>query len=141
IANDPNSYDGLRLKGYLAASEKKFKDAEEFFRKANLAKPMQPELILRWTQVLFQDHKQAESQNIARRLLETNKGYGPIYDELFAQYMLLKKSTEAEEILKVKAHNNPKDAGAALQLAAFYGAPRERDMKAALQPVLDNPAA
>jgi predicted Zn-dependent protease len=141
IGSDPNSYDGLRFRGYLAASDKKFKDAEEFFRKANQAKPMQPELILRWTQVLFQDGQQSESQRLARQLLETNKSYGPIYDELVRQYSLLKKPAEAEELLHAKVSNNPRDAGAALQLAAFYGAPREKDMKAALRPVLDNPAA
>jgi len=141
IAKDPKSYDGLRLKAYLAAVDKKPKDAEEFFRMANAVKPMQPELILSWAHVLFQDKQQAEGKRLARQLIETNKSYGPIYDELFAQYTLLKKSTEAEEILKTKVSNNPSDAEAALQLATLYaGLSREKEMKAILQRMLDNPA-
>jgi predicted Zn-dependent protease len=142
VANNPKSYDGLRLKGYLAATDKKFKDAEEFFRSANAVKPMQPELILSWTHVLFQDNQQAEAERLARQLIESNKSYGPIYDELFAQYILLKKSAEAEETLKAKADNNPNDTGAVLQLAAYHaGASREKEMKGVLQRMLDDPAA
>lgn len=142
VANNPKSYDGLRLKGYLAASDKKLKEAEEFFQMANAIKPMQPELILRWTNVLFQDNQQVEGERLARQLMEINKSYGPIYDELFAHYILLKKPAEAEETLKAKVSNNVTDAGAALQLAAFYaGASRENEMKAVLQRMLDNPAA
>src|SRR6266849_4779090 len=85
IAKDPKSYDGLRLKGYLAAADKKFQEAEGFFRMANAVKPMQPELILSWTHVLFLDNQPAEGERLARQLLEGNKSYGPIYDELFAQ--------------------------------------------------------
>jgi tetratricopeptide (TPR) repeat protein len=72
-------------------------------------------------------------------LIETSKSYGPIYDELFAHYILLKKSTDAEEILKTKVSNNPSDAGAALELAAFYGASREQEMNAVLMRMLENP--
>ncbi|HXA63756.1 MAG TPA: tetratricopeptide repeat protein [Bryobacteraceae bacterium] len=142
IAANPKSYDGLRLKGYLAASDKKFKDAEEFFHRANSAKPLSPEMMLMWTEVLFQDNQQAEGEKLARQLIDSNKGYGPIYDELFAHYLLVKKSTEAEEILKAKVNNNPSDAGAALQLAAFYlGASRETEMNGVLKGMLNNPAA
>ena len=142
VAHNPNSYDGLRLKGYLAASDKKFKEAEEFFRKANAVKPMQPELIVNWTYVLFQDNHPAEGEDLARQLIKSDKTYGPIYDELFAHYTLVKKPAEAEAILKAKVTNNPSDAGAVLQLAAFYaGASREGEMKAALQRMLDEPVA
>jgi predicted Zn-dependent protease len=140
LANNPKSYDGLRLKGYLAASDKKLKEAEDFFQRANQVKPLQADMTLMWTEALFKDNQQAEGERLARQLIEANKTYGPIYDELFAQYILLKKSTEAEEILKVRVHNNPRDAEAALQLAAFYtGASRENEMKAVLKRMLDDP--
>jgi tetratricopeptide (TPR) repeat protein len=142
IAHNLKSYDGLRLKGYLAASDNKLKDAEEFFRIANSVKPLQTEMTLMWTETLFRNNQQSEGEKLARQLIEKNKGYGPIYDELFAHYILLKKSSEAEEILEEKVKNNPSDAGAVLQLAEFYaGASREPQMKAVLQQMLDNPAA
>src|SRR5258708_27993383 len=34
LSKDPNSYEGLILKGYLASTDKKIKDAIQFFRKA-----------------------------------------------------------------------------------------------------------
>jgi tetratricopeptide (TPR) repeat protein len=111
LAKDPRSYDGLRWKGYLAGAGKKFREAEEFFRLANSVKPMQPELILSWTHVLFLEQEQAEAERLARQLIAANKSYEPIYDELFAQYALLKKSTEAEEILRAKVGNKPQGKG------------------------------
>ena len=141
IANNPKSFDGFRLKAYLAASDKRFKDAEKFFQKANAIKPMQPELIVNWTRVLFEDNRPAEGEQLARQLIKANVKYGPIYDELFAHYTLLKKPVEAEAILKTEEANNPSGGGAALQLATFYAAAsREDEMKAVLQRMLDNPA-
>ena len=39
----------------LLVTDGRLKEAEEFFRKANAIKPMQPALITTWVQVLFQD--------------------------------------------------------------------------------------
>lgn len=142
LAHNRESFDGLRLKGYLAASDKKLKEAEEFFAKANSVKPFQADLTLMWTETLFQDHQDAEGERLARGLIENNKSYGPMYDELFRHYTLLNRSTEAEEILKAKVTNNPADAEAALQLAQFYArSSRESEMEAVLRRMLDNPAA
>jgi predicted Zn-dependent protease len=139
LAENPKSYDGLRLKGYLAASDKKFKDAEEFFRRANSVKPQQAEMTLMWMEVLFRDDQGAEGERLARQLIKSDPSYRPIYDQLYAHYAVMKKLAEAEEILKAKVANNPSDAGAVLQLAAFYaGASREDAMRGVLKRMLDN---
>ena len=141
LAQNPESYDGLRWKGDLAAVDNKFAEAEAFFQRANKVKPNQPELLVSWSHVLFQDKQPEEAERVARRSIERNRTYGPAYDELFAQYTLLKKSQGAEQILQQKVANNPADSGAALQLAEFYGrASRETDMRAALGRMLSNSA-
>src|SRR5689334_2957112 len=42
LAKDPNSYDGLRLQGHLAKTDGKLQEAEDYFRRANAVKPLQP---------------------------------------------------------------------------------------------------
>ena len=140
IAEDPNSYDGLRIKGALAWTDGRLKDAEEFFRKANASKPMQPALITTWVQVLFQDKQSSEAEKLALELIEAHKETGRIYDILFAYYRSENRMEEAENILRTKLKNNPLDINDALELAMFYSAAGKRDqMTATLQRLLDDP--
>src|SRR5690348_11004671 len=46
LAKDPQSYAGLRLRGYLAMSDKKPEEAISFFKRANEVNPMQPDVVL-----------------------------------------------------------------------------------------------
>ena len=140
IAEDPNSYDGLRIKGALAWTDGRLKDAVEFFRKANASKPMQPALITTLVQVLFQDKQSSEAEKLALELIEAHKETGRIYDILFAYYRSENRMEEAENILRTKLKNNPLDINDALELAMFYSAAGKRDqMTATLQRLLDDP--
>jgi tetratricopeptide (TPR) repeat protein len=140
VAKDAKSYDGLRLKAYLAAIDKRLQDAEDFFRRANDVQPMQPELILGWTLTLFQDNQPKEAERLGLQLIEKNKSFGPIYDLLYRNYRLLNRPADAENILKTKVGNNPTNGEYAIQLATFYAAAsRPDEMKATVQRMLDNP--
>ena len=140
LAKNPNSYDALRLKGHLAAAGKKIDLAESFYRRANAVKPMQPEVILGLTQVLFQAGKAKEAEELAQTLIEKNKTYAPMYDILYRRRLGMNDFAGAEKILKTKTANIPLDAGTRLELARFYaGTSREADMKTVLQQMLDNP--
>jgi tetratricopeptide (TPR) repeat protein len=142
LKKNPNSFDGLRLKGHLAAASQNMKDAENFYYRANAVKPMEPEVILGLTQVLFQEGRSKEAEDLATTLIAKNKTYGPIYDVLIRRKLQDKDLAGAEQILKTKHANNPSDAGAALELARFYaGSSREADMKAVLREMLDNSKA
>jgi tetratricopeptide (TPR) repeat protein len=140
IAANPESFDGLRLQAHLAAGDKNYKDAEELYGKANLLKPLQPELVLGWAEVLLEDGQVGEAERQAFQLIGKDKTYGAIYDVLYKYYVSARRMPDAEKILKLRASNNPSDAGASLELAAFYAAAsREADMKAAVGRMVDDP--
>src|ERR1700737_1274165 len=140
IAKDPNSYDGLRIKGALAWTDGRLKEAEEFFRKANASKPMQPALIMTWVLVLFQDGQSSEAEKLALELIQAHKETGRIYDILFSYYRSQNRLEDAENILRTKLKNNPLEINDAVELAMFYAAAGKQDqMTGTLQRVLDDP--
>jgi tetratricopeptide (TPR) repeat protein len=140
LAKDPKSFDALRLKGHLAAASQNLKDAEEFYYRANSIKPMNPEVTLGLTQVLFQDGRAKEAEDLAMALIAKDKTYGPIYDLMIQRRLAAKDLSGAEQLLKTKRANMPKDAATALELARFYAATkREEDMKGVLQQMLADP--
>lgn len=140
LAKDPKSFDGLRLKGHLAAANRQFAQAEDFYRRADSVKPFDRQVILGWTEVLLQDDKSAEAEALASRLIEHDKGFGPIYELLYRYYLTANRPDEAEKILKTQVANNPADAGAMIQLAAFYGnSAREADLQALVQRIESQP--
>lgn len=141
LAQNPNSYDGLRIKGNLAWSDGRLKDAAELFARADAVKPGQPELIAVWTHVLFLDGQDLEGERLANQLLQTHKDFGKIYDVLYRHYASKNRPADAENILKAKVSNNPRESDYAIQLATFYASAGKREqMIAALQP-LTNPGS
>jgi tetratricopeptide (TPR) repeat protein len=140
LAANPESYDGLRLKGHLAAADKDYDEAERLYTQANQVKPLQPELVLGWTEVLLEDGRTPDAEREALQLIGKEKTYGPIYDLLYKYYAAAKRLPDAENILKLKVANNPTDAGSVLELAAFYAAAaRESGMQEVVQRMVDDP--
>jgi tetratricopeptide (TPR) repeat protein len=139
LAKDPNSFDGFRIKGALAWTDGHLKEAEEFFQKANVQKPLQPGLVQMWVQVLFRDGQSAEGERLALQLIQAHKDAGEIYELLYHHYQSQNRPADAENILRTKVNNNPTDIDDALELATFYAAAGKRDqMTATLQRVLDD---
>jgi len=136
---NPNSYDGLRLSGYLALTKQKPADALEFFEKANKAKPNQPELVLVLVQTLDANGRWPEAEQMAKDLLTKEKGYAALYDVLYGHYMREKRLEDAEAVLKQKSDNNPKTSAFLLQLAAHHFLQRDLDkMNGPLQKILSD---
>ncbi|MGA2434875.1 MAG: tetratricopeptide repeat protein, partial [Bryobacteraceae bacterium] len=143
LKKDPNSVAGLRLEGYLALVGKRDpKAASEIFRRANQLQPLQPRIVLPFAQSLMAMQQFAEAEKLSKDLIAASKTFGPIYDLLYLDYMSQKRFREAEDILKLKIENNPKQPDDLLELARFYySQQRTAEMSGTLAKLTANPAA
>src|SRR5260370_6303102 len=134
LKKDPKSFDGLRLSGYIALTQKDFKTAIEKFEAANQTKPDQPELVLSLVQALFATQQRDKAVQYGKTLIDKQKTYGPIYDLLYLYYVQTNQPDVAEALLKQKTQNNPTQGPYLLQLAFhYYMTGRKPEMDATLQ--------
>lgn len=127
LQQDPNSFDGHRILGELALFQKDAAGAATQLEAANAAKPLQPEVIVPYVQALSATNRFPEAEKLAYQLIDKDKSYAAIYDILYTEYIRLNRLDDAEQILKLKSSNNPKNTHYMLQLAAFYVADKKRD--------------
>lgn len=120
LSQDPNSFYGLRLKGYLAIADNKPKEAIENFRRANQIRTGQADVVSLLVQNLFRDGQSEPGESLASSFLEAHKDYGPLYDILYAHFMETMRPTDAENILKLKIANNPGNSLFVTQLCRHY---------------------
>ena len=134
-------FEGNRLKGALALVNRKPEDAIDYLRKADKAKPGDPQTTLGLAGALVLNNQTQAGLDMALGLIQKNKAAGQPYDFLFQQYQAAHRTQDAEDILKLKAANNPKRVDFTLELARYYAATsRPADMQATLQKILDHPA-
>ncbi|MCU1335133.1 MAG: Tetratricopeptide 2 repeat protein [Bryobacterales bacterium] len=139
LAKDPNSFDGHRLSGQIALLKKDTKTAIEELRIANQVKPNQPDVVLGYYEALIRDNQEAVGEKLVRDFINQEKTFASAYDRLYLQYMNEKRLNDAEQILKLKADNNPKSANYLLQLAAHYVVVNRRsDMDAVIRKLADD---
>jgi len=127
-----NSFSVLRLRGYLATADLKPKEAIEFFSKANELKPDEGDVAMMLVQSLRMDHQFEQAEAAASRSIERNKSYGALYDSLYSRYMESNRPAQAENILKLKIANNPKNAIFVAQLCRHYWRAGKRQEVASL---------
>ncbi len=141
LARNHNSYQGLMLKGYLASTDRKPKEAIDYFRQALHANPADDGVATELANLLIQDGEVQEGEQLATNLIVRKKtSYGPAYDLMYGFYLDASRSTEAENVLKAKADNNPKKADYVLQLARHYNRFHDNAaMTATLQRLLNDP--
>lgn len=120
LAKDPQSFAGLRFRGYLALSDHQTEDAIAFFHKAHSADPSQPDVVLGLTQALLMAGRYSEARQTAAGLIEAHRTFASIYDVLYAYEMSTGHAADAEALLKLKISNNPQDPESVLQLAEHY---------------------
>jgi tetratricopeptide (TPR) repeat protein len=141
LSQDPNSFDGLRMKGYLALTDRKVKEAVDFFRKAVAVRPMEPVATTALIECLFHDKQFAEGEKLALELIEKHKTHLPVYDAMYRRYLAGGRDAEIEALLKKKINNNPKDIDSRLQFAGhWWRMKRPDEMKKVLGEILANPA-
>jgi tetratricopeptide (TPR) repeat protein len=83
LAHNPNSFEGLRVKGYLAYADRKPQDAIGYFRKALQIDPASAPVTTALVQTLTDSGQAQEGEKLALALLARRKDYGPIYDALY----------------------------------------------------------
>jgi tetratricopeptide (TPR) repeat protein len=120
LKKNPRSYAGLRLRGYLALSDKNPEEALSYFQRANEIRPWQPDTVLSITQALLITGHYDQARKLALDLIEKNRSFGPIYDVLYAYAVSTGHTADAEALLKQKVSNNPGNPDFAVQLAAHY---------------------
>ena len=135
---NPNSYEGHRLMGQLALLDKdlpkgiaEMSIAYQIDNKADLALPL--------FQALVQSGRAPEAEKTWRATsLAREKTFGRMYDLLYAQYMRTNRTSDAEQLMKLKVENNPAQSNYILQLVAhYYISKRFDDMDAALGQLTD----
>jgi tetratricopeptide (TPR) repeat protein len=140
LQQDPNSFDGLRLKGYIATLDRKPKEALEYFRRAHQTKRDDVVVSAAYAAELLNDGQTAEGESVAREVIAKKKDYAPVYDALYNHYLASNRAPAAEAILRQKIENNPNEAAYWVQLAGhFKRLEKTPEMTAALQKLLDNP--
>src|SRR5581483_11597526 len=121
LAHDANSYDGLRLRGYIELNDNQRDPAIRDFQKTLQVKPSDPEITVVLAQILFQEANTAgEGEKLLLDLIQKRKDAGAAYDVLYRYYASSKRPAEAENILKAKVAANPTQAGYLLELAEYY---------------------
>jgi len=141
LLKNHNSYEGLMLRGYLASTDRKPKEAIEYFRNALRVNRSNAGVVTELAHLLIQDGEVQEGQQLATDLIARKKtSYGPAYDLMYGFYLNAKQPAEAENVLKAKVANNSKNADYVLELAQYYYRERRpEDMKATLQRLLGDP--
>jgi tetratricopeptide (TPR) repeat protein len=136
-----SSYEGLMLKGYLASTDKKPKEAIAYFHKALQVNSSDAGVATELAHLLIQDGEPQKGEELAMNLITRKKtSYGPAYDLMYGFYVNANRSADAENVLKAKVNHNLKNADYVLQLARhYYRANNSADMNAALQRLLDDP--
>jgi tetratricopeptide (TPR) repeat protein len=139
LAQDANNFEGLRLKGYLAFTDRKPEEAIAFFRKATQVKPGDPVLTTVLVQILIQSGRLPEAEKVALDLI-SRKSPGPIYGVLYGWYYDSNRITDAENILKKQISIAPQQAAPILELAKHYARVRKyEEMRNTIQGILDHP--
>jgi predicted Zn-dependent protease len=122
VANDSNSFDGLRLQGTLAATDRHPDRAIELLRRADALKPMQPDVILPLAGALSEIGHGPDAEKLVESLIDRDKSIVRAYDFLFIRYSQTGRADEAARILTLKADNNPRSAQWVRDLAGYYSA-------------------
>ena len=127
LKKNPKSYDGLRLRAFIALADKNLPEAIREFEAARQIKPNQPELILALCQTLVANKQPDYAETLAKQVLASDKSYAPIYDFLYGYYLRANRTADAEAILTAKVASDPKSGNDLAQLAAHYYMTKQND--------------
>ena len=127
LKGNPNSPEGLRLKGSIALIDNHPGEAVSLLRQALQSSPKNPDIRTELVGALLRDNQPEEAEREARAVITEHPDYGPGYDLLLNEYVVAKRWDDAEALLKLRISNQPKDPAPIVRLAAFYVSRQRRD--------------
>src|SRR6202044_3405468 len=99
LAKNHSSYEGLMLKGYLASTDRKPKEAIEYFRKAVRLNSSNAGVVTELAHLLIQDGEVEEGEPLAMDLIARQQtSYGPVYDLMYSFYLNANRPADAENV-------------------------------------------
>ncbi len=75
------------LKGYLASTDRKLKEAIEYFRQALQADSSNAGVVTELASLLMRDGQVQEGEKLALDLIAQKTSYGPAYDLMYSFYL------------------------------------------------------
>lgn len=140
-ASIPESFDLLRVQGFLALNEKNYEAAIARFEAASRQRPTDGRAALGLAESLAAAGRGEQAERVARKFLETDPSFAGMYDFLYLRCFREQRLREAEQILQAKCSNNPSQIEFRLQLAAHYHATGDRaKMDGVIQGLLSAPS-
>jgi tetratricopeptide (TPR) repeat protein len=142
LKSNPNSMQGLRIKGYLAMLDQRPDEAVSILRHAHQLYPEDQKIVEGLMDAFFRNNQPAEAEKAALGYLAANKTAADVYDALYRMYIAARRGADAENILIRKASAIPNSGGYILQLAGYYAAAGKKpEMAQTLEKFLSNPGA
>ncbi len=120
LKKDPNSYDGLRLQGFLRMTDNKGDEALRILERAAALKPDEVQVVLAITGLLDRLDRRKEADERATAYLAAHKDQRGVYDYLYVKYIAEKRVADAERIARARKESFPKDSAVALGLCVHY---------------------
>jgi tetratricopeptide (TPR) repeat protein len=139
LEGNPQDFDGLRFKAYLATFDKHVDDAVALLEQANSLRPAYPDVTMPLARLLSEKGQNAHAEELIQRTLRQNPSYGSGYSALYVLYMREHRTADAEAILRQRVENKPRDAQGLIELAEHYvNQNNAAAMNAALQRLRDH---
>jgi tetratricopeptide (TPR) repeat protein len=135
----PNSYDDIRLRGYLALFAGQNEAALASFEQADRLKPHQQDLLLTSVRTLIALGQPQKAEALARDAINNNPDTAKMYDALIQHYLRVNRPDEAGRLLQLNIDRNPELPDAYLELAAYdFSRGRWTEMAAVLNQIAAN---
>src|SRR5581483_9351621 len=140
LKRNPQSKQGLRIKGYVAMLERRPEEAVVLFRRALQNNPEDEQMALSLMGALFRDNQPAAAEKAGLDFIDRHSSAGDVYDALFRLYSTTNRASDAVHILERKASSNPKQGDYMLQLARYYALVHNQSgVQQAMRTFLANP--
>jgi tetratricopeptide (TPR) repeat protein len=117
---NPNSAEGLRLKGSIALIDNRPSEAVEDFQRALKASPRAVEIKIPLAEALYRNKQPVDGEREAKEAIAQHPDAVQAYNLLYSAYVSQERWADAEALLKLGAAKNPNDPTATVRLAVFY---------------------